>query len=189
MTITSSRTTTSWTAKASGSPRWAILAAHTIAWCTIPSALWRIGIIVGIPHVYDQGWISRSHLDTPFGAVRMIMLCLISEGLALLAFGMVQRWGEVAPPWLGPLAGRRIPKRLPVILAGAGCIGLCLVWTIGVPMAWIAKTPFDPGMNWGTASMIQLATYLPMIIWGPLLAALTVQYARRVDGSSTTNNR
>ncbi|MGO1971849.1 MAG: hypothetical protein ACTH2Q_02720 [Propionibacteriaceae bacterium] len=175
--------TARWTDTMPRSPRWAVRAAHLIAWCTVPSALWRIGIIIGIDGIYDQGWIEHSRLDTPFGGFRMILLCVITEALALLSFGLVQRWGEVAPPWLGPFAGRKIPRRVAIVVAGTGAIGLCFVWTIGVPMAWIAQTPFEPGMQWGTPSVIQLAGYAPMIIWGPLLAMLTVGYARRTAGT------
>lgn len=162
-------------------PGWANRAAHLIAYCTIPSALWRIGIILGVPMIYDHDWITRSRLDTLSGALYLLGLCLLSEILALLAFGLVRPWGEITPRWLGPAGGRRIPRLLPILIAGAAAVALCIVWTVGVPVAAITQTPFDPQATWGTASAVQLATYAPMMLWGPLLGALVIHYASRTS--------
>lgn len=158
---------------------WARVAAHLVAICTLPSAVWRLGIIVEFPVGYDEAWIHRSRLDTVFGDVRMILLCVVSELLALLAFGLVQRWGEVVPPWLPPLRGRRIPTWLPTVLAIAGGIGLTVIWTGGVAYAAVTGATFDTGTAPGLPTTVQLVAYAPMTVWGPLLLALAVHYCRR----------
>ncbi|MQA81703.1 MAG: hypothetical protein GEV10_25035 [Streptosporangiales bacterium] len=160
-------------------PGWARVAAHLIAVCTLPSAVWRLGIIVQFPFGYDAAWIHRSRLDTVFGDVRMILLCIVSELLALLAFGLVQRWGEVVPPWLPPLRGRRIPTWIPTVLAAVGGVGLTAIWTGGVAYAALTGTTFDVGTEPGLPTTVQLVSYAPMVIWGPLLLALTIHYCRR----------
>lgn len=163
-------------------PRWARRAAHLIALCTIPSALWRIGIILGVPIGYDQAWINRSELDTTGGTAYLLFLCVLSEALALLAFGLVSPWGETCPRWTGPLAGKPIPCLLAVVPAALGSLALCAIWTIGVPYAAVTGTPFDPAMTTGPAVAVQLVAYAPMVVWGPLLAALTRHYwVRRVS--------
>ncbi|MFB6725931.1 hypothetical protein ACFCV3_37520 [Kribbella sp. NPDC056345] len=157
---------------AAGVPAWAPLAAHIIALCTLPSALWRIGIIVGFPVGYDTGWIRRSELDTLHGGLYLTFLCVLSEVLALLAFGLIQRWGET------------VPRLVAVVPAAAGALGLIAVWTVGVPVAAITGTTFDSEMAAGTATTVQLLAYAPMAVWGPLLAALTWQYWHRRSGSA-----
>lgn len=170
--------TARWTDYVAGVPPWARICAHLIALCTVPAALWRIGIVAGIPYGYDQAWIHRSRLDTTFGDLRMIALCVVSEALALLAFGLVQRWGEIMPPWT-PMHGRRIPAWAPTVLAGMGAIGLIMVWTFGVAYAAATGTTFDADTAPGVPTTVQLVAYAPMAIWGPLLLALTIHYARR----------
>lgn len=160
-------------------PRWARLAARAIALCTIPSAIWRIGIVAQVPAGYDQSWIHRSQLDTVFGGFRMVLLCVVSELLALLAFGLVQRWGEVMPSWVPGLGGKWIPAWLPVVLATIGGIGLTMIWTIGVVYAVVSGATFDHEAQPGLPNTVQQVAYAPMIVWGPLLLSLAVHYRLR----------
>lgn len=168
-----------WFAYAAHVPRWARTAAHVIALCTVPSALWRLGIALGVPVGYDLGWIQRSALDTPFGALRMIALSVLTELLALLAFGLVHRWGETMPPWTLRLRDRAIRAWLPTAAATAGALVLTAVWTFGVPFAALTGTTFDAGTAPGPATIVQLVAYAPMMLWGPLLLALAIHYWRR----------
>lgn len=169
-----------WAQPAPGVPSWAPVAAHIIALCTLPSALWRIGIIVGFPAGYDTGWIRRSELDTLHGALYLLFLCALSEALALLSFGLIQRWGETIPHWVpGRLAGRPLPRAVAAVPAALGSLSLIAVWTVGVPVAALTGSTFDADMATGTATTVQLIAYTPMVVWGPLLAALTWHYWRR----------
>lgn len=168
-----------WSDYPPGVPRWARTAAHVIAVCTIPASLWRLGIVLGVPVGYDLAWIRRSGLDTAFGGFRMVALCVLSELLALLAFGLVQRWGEVGPPWAFGLRGRAIPSWVPSSVAAVGALALIAVWTVGVPYAALSGTTFDAGTEPGPATAVQLAAYAPMVLWGPLLLALAVHHRER----------
>ncbi|MEV0290151.1 hypothetical protein AB0H36_38990 [Kribbella sp. NPDC050820] len=134
-----------WTQLAPGVPSWAPAAAHVIALCTIPSAVWRIGIIVRFPAGYDEGWIERSELNTLHGALYLLFLCVLSEALALLAFGLIQRWGDTYPDWLPTrFAGRPLPRLIAVIPAAASSLALTAIWTIGVPAAALTNAPSTP---------------------------------------------
>lgn len=169
-----------WWRRAADVPNWAWRTAHLIGLLTIPSALWRLGIAFGIGwDGYDQGWIVRSQLNTSFGAFRMVLLSVVTELLALLALGLVQRWGEVIPPWIPGLRGRVINPWVPTILAVIGAVGLTMIWTFGVPYAALTGTTFDPGMDTGFPLTVQLISYAPMILWGPCLFGVAVSYLRR----------
>lgn len=163
-------------------PGWARVAAHTIALCTVPAAIWRLGIVAQLPVGYDQSWIRRSQLDTVFGGFRMVLLSVVSELLALLAFGLVQRWGEVTPSWVPGLGGKWIPAWLPFVLATTGGVGLTLIWTVGVPYAFVSGATFDAEAQPGLPNTVQQIAYAPMVVWGPLLVALALHYRKRRRG-------
>ena len=73
--------------------------------------LWALGIPVGLSQgLFDEGqrvglW--HSGLALALAAVAGILLTL----------GLVQKWGERLPAWLGPLGGRRVPITLATIPA------------------------------------------------------------------------
>lgn len=162
-----------------GTPRWARRAARIISIVTLPAALWRIGIIVGIEWGYDHAWIERSQLDTLDGGAYLLGLSVVSELVALSAYALVQRWGEVMPPWAWPWHGRAVPPWLPVVCGVVGGVVLTAMWTVGIVAVAITGTPFDPQMQPGVATTVQLVAYAPMVVWGPLLLTLSLQYARR----------
>lgn len=168
-----------WYDPAPGTPLWARTAAHVISLVTLPAALWRVGIIVGVPWGYDRAWIERSRLDTLDGAVYLLGLSVASELFALTAYALVQRWGEVTPPWVWPWHGRAIPPWLPVACGVLGGILLTAMWTVGTLWVVLSGTPFDAQMQLGVATTVQLVAYAPMAVWGPLLLILSLHYARR----------
>jgi len=97
-------------------------------------------------------------------------------GLALLTLGLVQRWGEVVPRWIPLVGGKPVPPLAAVIPAGTGAVALMLLW---------ASTFSNIGEIWavysldGAERVFMMACYLPLLLWGPLLAAVTVAYHRR----------
>ncbi|MFZ4155601.1 hypothetical protein [Streptomyces pseudogriseolus] len=99
-------------------PRWAVLAAHTVPLVTLPSALWRIAQVAGLP-VADQ--VGRNGRE----AVVAISLTATTEGLALLTLGLVRPWGEVAPRWPPLIGGRRVHTLAVVVPAMLGAAALC----------------------------------------------------------------
>ena len=154
-------------------PRWAHTAAHLIPLTTLPSGLWRIGIASGLSlGMLDHG---RPVHVTGWESVYLVCLSLTVEGLALLAFGLVRPWGERVPAWIPRLRGRRIPPRLVVTVAGTGAV---LVTCIAL-MFFLPRDNMSTIEGTDTGRAVAVVCYLPLLLWGPLLAALTIAYHRR----------
>ncbi len=151
-------------------PRWAVLAAHTVPLVTLPSGLWRIAQVAGLP-VADQ--LGRNGRE----AVVAILLTLITEGLALLTLGLVRPWGEVAPRWLPLIGGRRVHTLAVVVPAILGAAALCAI------VGWFACTQavglIDRVAQTPAQQVLLVVCYSPLLAWAPLLAATTLAYYRR----------
>ncbi|VXB00335.1 hypothetical protein [Aeromicrobium sp. 9AM] len=143
--------------------------AHLVPLLTLPSGLWRIGLVVGLP-------LTNAEVGGFWMRVYIVSLSLVSEGAALMTLGLVQPWGEVVPRWI-PLIGRRPVRPLAAFVpAIAGATFLTALWT------WVfwgmAGSEFYDYFN-GVQSVIVTACYLPLLLWGPLLTAVAVAYLRR----------
>ncbi|WP_328473513.1 hypothetical protein OHA21_12705 [Actinoplanes sp. NBC_00393] len=146
--------------------RWAVAAAYAVPLCVLPSALWRLTIDV-------------SGLDW-----YMIFLSVLSMALALLTLGLVQPWGRRLPGWLG---GRPVPARAAARLAITG--GVLLVVTCGyfflnqafdlVNQGWSPSGMQDPVVRPRPGWDI-MRFYVPLVLWGPLLIAVALDYRRRL---------
>jgi hypothetical protein len=152
-------------------PRWISRIARLVPLTTLPSCLWRIALGFGVPvgftgelaELYHApGWI------TPY----VIVLSLVSEGLALLTLGLVQPWGEVVPRWIPFLGGRPIPPLAATIPAALGAIAVTTFALQSLPAWWEP----EPGSPQGLAAVVMAACYAPLLAWGPLLAVVTVAY-------------
>jgi len=131
---------------------------------------------VGVPVGVDGDYRSAHYGFPGWGTVYVFGLTLLLVGLAFLTLGLVQRWGEVAPRWIPFVGGRPVPPLAAVIPASAGAAALTLLWAgafanIGVIFAEYGLT--------GAERVVVIACYLPLLLWGPLLGAVTVSYARR----------
>ena len=154
-------------------PRWARVVAHIVPLTTLPSGLWRIAIACG----FSLGMLDHGEPIDVHGweSVYLICLSLTIEGFALLAFGLVRPWGERAPRWLPVIAGHRVPPRLVVAAAATGTV---LVTFIALMFSVPADSISDlEATDAGRA--VAVACYLPLLLWGPLLGALTIAYHRR----------
>lgn len=132
------------------------------------------GFGMGMP----QAWMDR--LDAPgWGSVYVIGLSVFSEALALLTLGLVQPWGERVPRWVPVLGGRRVPVFAAVVPALAGAIALMVLWT---PILWewtssgLIGPAVEPSTGW---QVVMFVAYAPLVLWGPLLAAVTFGYWQR----------
>lgn len=74
------------------------------------------------------------------------------------------------------IGGRRVPPLAAVIPAGLGAVAPTLLWT-GV-FSNVGAIFDEYGLE-GSVRMVVLAGYAPVLLWNPLLGAVTVSYARR----------
>ncbi|GIG55634.1 hypothetical protein Lfu02_00060 [Longispora fulva] len=170
---------------AAGVPGWAVLAAFVITLSVLPSSIWRIAAMVfNAPLLEHPSEPPIGHgpeliADSP-GYI--IGLSVVSEALAFLAFGLVCRWGEVWPRWIPGLGGHRVPPLAAVIPAGLGAAVLMIFpWSLTMIATGRMVTGHKGGglVVHGWQSVAFWAAYLPLALWGPLLALLTVHYQRR----------
>ncbi|MFB4302192.1 hypothetical protein [Actinomadura sp. NTSP31] len=154
-------------------PRWADWAAQATMWCAVPAGIWRILFALGLPAGFTG---SQDPANGPwFMLLYVIALTAASETFAFLSLGLVRPWGEVWPRWVPVLRGRPIRPLAAIVPASLGSVALMLLWT---PLAF-GFGGDDPEMPHGAKAAILYACYLPLVAWGPLLAAVTAAYAVR----------
>ncbi|MER6300310.1 hypothetical protein ABT247_12160 [Kitasatospora sp. NPDC001539] len=170
-----------------GVPRWARIAARAVPLIVLPSSAWRIATCT--LHVPLDGGSRPDSGNLPWWLpleLYVVLLSAVSELLALSAPGLVARWGEVFPHWLPVLRGRRVPVAAAVVPAALGAVALVCLTALFTVMLSLGRTvqgrPLGDGIpvfagDWHTA--VLLACYAPLLLWGPLLAAVTVAYWRR----------
>ncbi|GAA2099625.1 hypothetical protein GCM10009801_71440 [Streptomyces albiaxialis] len=171
-----------------GVPRWARAAALAVPLTVLPSSLWRVAVLFPGLGGDDPGSGSLpAWLPTP---VYVVLLSLLSEALAFTAVGLIASWGEVFPRWVPFLRGRRVPTAAAVIPGALGAVALTFLWTVLTLVTEFAgrtirgePVPDDyPGVAGGWSEAVFYACYLPLLLWGPLLGAVTVAYWRRRRG-------
>ena len=165
-----------------GVPRWAVAAAYAVPFAVLPSGVWRIGEVVVADHGQGRGdlpvWLP---LD-----VYVVLLTIVSELLAFTAVGLVARWGERVPGWVPGIGGRRVPVPVAVVPATLGALVLTIMWTAllaaviaGVTIRGDPLPPDFPSLAGGWAAARFYACYAPLLLWGPLLGAVTAAYVVR----------
>ncbi|MEU7293991.1 hypothetical protein AB0A76_12410 [Streptomyces exfoliatus] len=154
-------------------PRWAVLAAHAVPLATLPSGLWRLALVAGLPVTQDAELGAMSAGES----VYVVSLSVVSELLALLTLGLVRSWGEVFPRWLPFLGGRRVNPAAATGAAFAGVAGLCALAGWGVYASYADLGPGIPATAAQDALLI--ACYAPLAAWPVLLAAVAAAYYRR----------
>jgi hypothetical protein len=155
-------------------PRWASITAHAIPLLLLPQCLWRLPFAFGfemgldVDEVIPPLWISIPYV---FG------LSLITEALALLSFGLVRGWGEVAPAWLPFIGGKRLAPSLVITTATLGGLGATAFWA-PVLLGWFGVGD-SVGFNGGGWEVLARLCIFPGMLWGPLVLALTYGYYTR----------
>ncbi|WP_055530068.1 hypothetical protein [Streptomyces alboniger] len=155
-------------------PRWARLAATGAALTNVPSALWRVAIAVGVPVGLAQSEYDQMHAPG-WGSYYLVGLSLVSEFFGFLALGLVRSWGETWPRWIPYLRGRRVPVMVATTLAGLGALATTVFGALFVHTSINAADM--AASAWGT--WLLNIVYAPLLLWGPLLGAVTVHYYRR----------
>ncbi len=161
-------------------PLWATRLAHLIPLLALPSALWRWAVAFGFP----MGMLNSSgDLDVVRGwpAVYIAVISLLTEAVALTAFGLVQPLGEEVPRWSPFLGGRAVRPKAVIIAATVGSVALFLIWTVGFWQVWTSGQPGPMASPFWAA--VFTMCYAPLNLWAPALLTLTWSYHRRAAGS------
>jgi glycerol-3-phosphate acyltransferase PlsY len=152
--------------------------AHLIPLLALPSGLWRWAVAFGFP----MGMVTSSgELDTLRGwpAVYVAFISLLTEAVALTAFGLVRPLRQEVPRWLPFFGGRAVRPRAVIVAATLGSVALMLIWTVGFWEVWTTGRPGPmASSHWAAVFTI---CYAPLNLWGPGLLALTWAYRRRVQ--------
>lgn len=169
-----------------GVPRWARRAAYAIPLALLPSSLWRIAAYTFHAPIADGPTHAPSGLPGVPLELYVVLLSIVSELAAFTGVGLVARWGEVVPRWVPALGGRSVPMRPAVVSGALGAAALTLLWTWvavhfalgqridGTPRSVLAPLNFH---DW--RGVLAVVAYSPLVLWGPLLAAVTVAYYGR----------
>ncbi|WP_203922431.1 hypothetical protein [Rugosimonospora africana] len=155
----------------------------------LPASLWRIATCTfHVPIVRGDvlsGVTSSGVPGLPLW-LYVILLSIVSELLAFTAVGLISTWGEVFPRWVPVLRGRRVPTLVAVVPAALGAAVLTLLWTwVAVTLSLGLRIDGRPQLQDAPVSfgdwkgLVAVAAYAPLLLWGPLLAAVTVSYWRR----------
>lgn len=155
-------------------PRWADLAARLAALTPVPASLWRLPLVFGA----SMGLSDMAGLmDQPLWArfCYLVGLGAASDGLAFLTLGLVRPWGEVWPRFLPVIGGRRVPPRVAIGLATTGGVAATVLWTYSTVLFATGRLVHISG-GW---VLLMTACYAPLLLWGPLVLAVTWHYYRR----------
>ncbi|MFD0905864.1 hypothetical protein [Actinomadura sediminis] len=165
-------------APADGVPRWARTAALAVPLVVLPSGIWRLPIAFG--HEHGMGEIGGGE------RVYVVFLSIFSELLAFTAVGLVATWGERFPRWFPLVGGRNVPPMAAVVPGALGAIVLTVLWTHAVVGQFMGITlqgePLPdnfPSKQGGWEAAFFYLCYAPLVLWGPLLGAVTYAYHRR----------
>ncbi|MFI7639008.1 hypothetical protein [Nonomuraea sp. NPDC049400] len=158
-------------------PAWARVAAHVAVASTVPSSLWRVALAVGVPLGISERELLEDYHSPGWGTLYMIGLSVLVELAAYMTMGLVRPWGEVVPRWIPFIGGKGVRPWAAVIPAAVGAAIVTLLWWSQLAVMMFV-TYEEPAPHGGYRALFY-ACYAPLLLWGPLLAAVTVSYHRR----------
>ena len=181
-------------APAAGVPRWARVAAYAVPLTVLPSSVWRIAACTFHAPIVRGDVVSDVTSSGVPGVplwLYVILLSIASELLAFTAVGLVSTWGEVFPRWIPGLRGRRVPALAAVVPAALGAAVLTLLWTwTAVSMSLGLRIDGRPACRDRSGELRRLEgprrgrRYAPLLLWGPLLGAVTISYWKRAAATA-----
>lgn len=176
-------------APVAGTSRWARTAALAVPFTVLPSSLWRIAACTFHAPI-TRGPLDYAHVPSgvpgvPIG-LYVILLSIASELAAFTAVGLVATWGETFPRWIPGLRGRAVPTYAAVIPAALGATALTVLWT-WVMVSFSLGRGVDGRLLTGVGvlsvddwkGLLAIVAYAPLLLWGPLLGAVTISYWKR----------
>lgn len=160
------------------SPRWLIWSAWTAFLCTIPSAIWRALMILGL---LPGGDALRGHYLAAGDFGYVMGLSIVQLFFGFLAVGLIRPWGE-------HLAGYRVPPALGLVLGVCGGLIVTYLFDWGLLPRLLAGGRPDQGlMGTGIHYWVMAAAYSPIFFWGPLTIISSVGYWLRRTGRLQTS--
>ncbi|GAA2755523.1 hypothetical protein GCM10009872_08830 [Actinopolymorpha rutila] len=154
--------------------------AHAIPFLVLPSGLWRLAAAFGFPmgqlDASGHPWVSHG-----WSSVYIALISVLSEVVALTAFGLVQPLGNEIPQWVPHFGGRGVHPKAVFFVAALGSMALVLIWTVGFWRVWTGHGPGS--MTSGPWTAVFTACYAPLNLWGPSLLVLAWAYRRRAAAS------
>jgi hypothetical protein len=164
-----------------GAARWGRWATGVAVAVPLGYAATRFAWALGIPVGVDEQFLT----DLGTGRFAGAALATLAVLGAILTLGLVQRWGEVFPPWLPGLRGRRVPVGLAVVPAAVVSV---VVASAGLMFVRLGATgEFDDNLPFASGDV---AAWLPEMfwpLWGAALAAAGVAYLLRRRGEVRTD--
>lgn len=164
------------------SPQWWARAACWLCLaCALPSAAWRVAMLLGA----DTGFrLAHLYRGSAFGTAYVLGLEALQVGAAAACLALCGSWSERLPSWLPWIGGRAIPRWLPIVVGSVGDV-LLYVIIYGVTALFVLRwsglaegfTP-TPGMSPAQVVVLALA-YAPMLVWPPALTVALAGYRRR----------
>ena len=166
-----------WTAS-DAAARWGRWAAYVAVVIPILYALTRWAWALGIPLGISEEFLREGQEIGLWWAGAA--LATIAVGGAILTLGLVQKWGEVFPPWIPFLGGTQVPIWFAVVPASLVSVlvstaGLMFVrLTLSGKLGVILGEGVLSAQNWAA-----LAPELLWPVWGVALGAATLAYYYR----------
>ena len=152
--------------------RWARLAAWGAFLATVPSALWRVLMIVGLLPGTEQLRQFELAGDPALGYIYVFALSVVQLIAGFLAIGLVRPWGECFLGW-------RVPLKPVLVVAILGGLAVTWLFTITMTMQVLAGLRPDNDLVSGVPLAIMVACYVPILLWGPLERLATAGYWKR----------
>ncbi|MGU3431638.1 hypothetical protein ACNHUS_01360 [Actinomycetes bacterium M1A6_2h] len=162
----------------SAPPRWLVRVAWAAFAVTVPSAVWRVLMIVGLMPGTAELRVFELGDDHTVNYVYVFGLSVVQLAAALLTVGLVRPWGTI-------FLGRRVP-RWPVIgVATAGGLAVTWLFTVSLPGQIATGHRPDAGHVSGLPLVVMFACYSPIVLWGPLELWATYGYWRYTSRRSS----
>lgn len=154
---------------------WALRLAKSLPFVVLPHCLWRLPFAFG----FTMGTVQDAGPAPWWAPAYVIGLSLLTEALALLCTGLVSGWGEKVPDWIPLIGGRRVAPLAAIIPATLGGLGLVALWN-PMPLAWFGVLGFhEVAFSNGWWMALARVCISPVMLWGPIVLALTYAYHRR----------
>lgn len=146
-----------------------MVAAWTAFLVTVPSALWRVLMILGLlPGTSDLRQLELAG-DGLLAYSYVFGLSIVQVTAGFLAVGLVRPWGE-------RVLDRRVPVTPVLIVATLGGLAVVCLFDVSLLVGLASGQRPDDGLVSGFPLAVMIACYAPIFLWGPLELLATLGY-------------